>query len=648
MPLNKGVKDIRTEYIRENKDIDVVVVGGGHAGCEAAHACAKLGLRTLLATLSVERIGLTPCNPAMGGPGKGHLIREVDALGGLIGRATDEVAIQMRMLNRSRGIAVRALRAQIDKRLYNLRLRDYMLKNPDIILFEGEVAGIIVKNRKVRGVIFKDGSQIECNAVIVATGTFLNGRLVIGDREWKGGRAGEAGAYSLSDSLKEIGIKVMRFQTATPPRVHKRSIDFSKLKPEPGDAHELRFSHFSYLSRLYEIPSYLAFTNEKTQTEVRKHLHLSPLRIGNIQTHGPRHCPSIDRKVINFPEKVKHPVFVEPEGSETEEMYLQGLTTAMPYEAQLKVIRTIEGLENAEIVRPGYAVEYDFIDPTQLKHSLESREIDGLFFCGQINGTSGYEEAAAQGIVAGINAALKVKGKEPFILSREESYIGVMIDDLVTRGVEEPYRVYTSRAENRLLLRFDNADIRLTPKAREIGMITDEEWEIFLRKKEMVERLVDEINKSKLVPEIFNRFASENNLPEIQENTPLSAYLKRPEVSTKDLFALLSITEEFQDISQSELMEIITFVDAELKYEGYTKRQKKLAETLYRLEKMSIPESIDFEKIPGISYRAKSILSMYRPKTIGEASKLPNIAFSDLVSLAGYLEVNRIKDKEAV
>lgn len=559
---------------------DVVVIGAGHAGCEAALAAAKMGSKTLLLTLNLQKIALMPCNPSIGGIGKGHLVREIDALGGQMAQVADKAAIQIKTLNSSKGPAVRALRAQADKKIYEDEMTKNVLQQQNLHLKQGLVEEIITSKGAVQGVVTSTGHIYEGKTVILAAGTFMKGRLVIGEAELAGGRMGEWPALKLSAGLKKIGLAIRRFQSATPPRVDARSINYSKMDEQPGDKGRLSFSIDNKVQIKDQISSYLTFTNAKTKNIVQKYLQFSPIKSGTLQSHGPRYCPSIDRKVINFADKTSHPVFVEPEGRNTQEMYLQGLTTAMPAVLQQEIVRTVCGLENAQIMRPGYAVEYDYMPPEQLKLSLETKQVEGLFLAGQVIGTTGYEEAAALGLMAGINAALKVKGEKPLIVDRSQGYIGVLIDDLVTKGVDEPYRMFTSRAEYRLLLRCDNAQSRLRPVGNRVGLISKDQ-------------LKSTINKEKAVKEAL--------------------------INTKKI-------KNFK-IEDPEIKEMVRI---ELKYEGYINRQLNEIERFKRLEHLNIPNGLNYSEIKALSFEAREKLQKIKPTSLGQASRIPGITPADI------------------
>lgn len=561
---------------------DVVVIGAGHAGCEAALAAARMGCKTLLLTINLQKIALMPCNPSIGGIGKGHLVREIDALGGQMAKVADKAAIQIKTLNSSKGPAVRALRAQADKKVYEEEMKKVILSEPNLYLKQGLVEEIITTKNAVQGVKTHTGHIYEANTVVLAAGTFMKGRLVVGKSELAGGRMGEWPALKISSSLKKIGLIINRFQSATPPRVDSRSIDYSKIKVQPGDEGHLSFSIDNNSQAKNQVPSYLTFTSTKTKKIVQKYLKYSPIKSGSLQSHGPRYCPSIDRKIINFPDKDSHPVFVEPEGRYTQEMYLQGLTTAMPAALQQEIVRTVPGLENAIIMRPGYAVEYDYMPPEQLKLSLETKAVEGLFLAGQVIGTTGYEEAAALGLMAGINAACKVKGQEPLIIDRSQGYIGVLIDDLVTKGVDEPYRMFTSRAEYRLLLRCDNADIRLRPLGNKIGLVSSAQMKKTAQKKKKVAEVLNKMKK--------NQVDQLNNIPE----------------------------------------NIKEMVEIKLKYEGYINRQLKEINRFKRLEHLKVPANIKYSQIKALSFEAREKLQKVRPTSLGQASRIPGITPADI------------------
>ena len=604
---------------------DIIVVGGGHAGYEATLAAAKMGVKVLLITTTIKKIATMPCNPAIGGPGKGHLVREIDALGGVMGKITDLSLIQIRLLNNSKGPAVQALRAQIERENYKKLIIENLKKQKNLDLLEDEVIEIQntkdKKQNKVYGIITKSGRKIRCRALIISTGTFLNGKIIIGNKIIrKGGRIDEDSSLKLSESLKKLGLKLEKLQTATPPRIAKNSVNFSKMEIQPGTSGACSFSfpEREVIKYKNQIPCWLTYTNKKTHLIIHQNLKYSPIKSGIILEHGPRHCPSIDRKIVNFPKKERHPIFVEPEGRKSQRLYLQGLTTAMPEKIQLKIIRSIEGLEKAEIVQPGYAVVYDFLPPWQIKNTLETKKISGLFLAGQINGTSGYEEAAAQGLIAGINAALFVKSKSPFSLKRNEAYIGVLIDDLITKEHQEPYRVYTASAEYRLLLRQGNADARLTDYGFKLGLQKNKRKQEVEKKQRKIKKVSEELKKINL--------RSLNSWK----------YLKRPGISIKDLLKLLIKNKVYLKTKKLE-EEILKEIEIRAKYEDYIERQKKEVRKSFGLESRKIPK-INYNLIQSLRNSAKERLKEVEPETLGQASRIAGVTPADVSALLIYLE----------
>jgi len=605
---------------------DVIVVGAGHAGCEAALAAARLGLKTLILTINPDKIALMPCNPSIGGVGKSQLVSELDALGGQMAKVADKTYIQLRVLNKRKGLAVQALRAQIDKKEYEIEMKRVLENTENLTLRQGTVNKILVKNDTVTGVSIESGLEFKAKAVIVTTGTFLRGRIIIGRKDYHAGRMGEYPAMNLTNNLISLGFKIGRFQTATPPRVDKRTLDLSKTEIQRGEEEPVGFSIWNKGGIRKNIECYLTYTNKKTNEIVRKNIEESPIKSGMVDTHGPRHCPSIDRKVINFPEKTRHPIFIEPEGENTNEMYLQGLTTSMPPEIQQKIINTVSGLENARIIRPGYAVEYDYIIPNQLNFTLESKKISNLYFAGQINGTSGYEEAAVQGFLSGVNAAQKIKNRPPLILTRDNSYIGVLIDDLITKELIEPYRMYTSRAEYRLILRCDNADIRLSGYGKNIGLITSEQYKKVLNKENKINEAIEKLKSIWINPGKTTIRLFENVDTKLMADTSLSAYklLKRPGVNIDDITGLLNDSNGDYDKDILKQVEII------VKYEGYINRQLNEIKKMEGLEKYYLPQDLNYFDITGLTYEAKEKLSEIRPNTLGQASRIAGISPADI------------------
>lgn len=604
--------------VRNDNPYDVIVIGAGHAGCEAALATARLGLATCLLTMNLDTIAQLSCNPAIGGLAKGHLVREIDALGGEMARVTDRAGIQFRMLNLSKGPAVWSLRAQADRALYRTAMREVLEGQEHLTIKQATADGIIVEEGKVKGVTTSLGTFYGARAVIVTTGTFLKGLMHIGLDHFQGGRAGESPSVNLSDSLSRLGLRLGRLKTGTPPRLDARSIDFSNMAQQWGDYPPPPFSHSTDYIRNPQLPCYVTYTNHVTHDIIRGSLDRSPLFCGKIEGIGPRYCPSIEDKVVRFADKELHQVFLEPEGLNTTEYYANGISTSLPYDVQVRLVRSIPGLEEAEIMRPAYAVEYDFVFPTQLRHSLETKIIRGLFLAGQINGTSGYEEAAAQGLMAGINAALLLKGHPPVALGRDEAYIGVLIDDLVTKGTEEPYRLFTSRAEYRLLLRHDNADLRLTAKGHEVGLVDDETFAGFRAKRMRLSREIERLRQTRVKPPDVNHLLISAGTSPISENTALDKLLRRPEVTYSFISRVSPSPEPVTE-------EIGARSAIHIKYEGYILKQSEQAERQKKLERQRIPEDMDYSAIPGLSREVVQRLTEVNPQTIGQAGRIPGV-----------------------
>ena len=617
---------------------DIAVIGAGHAGCEAALAAARMGMKTLMFSISLEAVANMPCNPHIGGSSKGHLVREIDCLGGEMGKNIDKSYIQLKMLNTSKGPAVYSLRAQADRKKYQAEMKHTLERQENLYLKQAEIVNITLENGKVKSIETNIGAIYDVDAIIVATGTYLKGKIFIGETSFESGPDGVFPANKLSECLKSLGVNLVRFKTGTPARINRKSIDFSKMEIQEGQKDIEAFSLEDEIDKNKEqLPCYLTYTNQKTHDIIRANLHRSPLYAGKIEGTGPRYCPSIEDKVVRFSDKERHQVFIEPMGENTDEMYVQGMSSSLPEDVQIAMYRTLPGLENAEFTRPAYAIEYDCIDPADLKLSLEYKKIENLFFAGQANGTSGYEEAASQGLIAGINAALKLKGKEPVILDRSQAYIGVLIDDIVTKGTNEPYRMMTSRAEYRLLLRQDNADLRLTELGHEVGLISDERYEKFLSKKRNIENEIERIKKLTIKPtEQINKLLEENNSSPIKAGVKLADLLKRTELNYEKLS---EIDPERPGLSKAEAQE----VEIQVKYEGYIKMQEEQVKKFKKLEDKKLSEDINYDDIKGLRIEARQKLNKVKPLSIGQASRISGVSPADVSVLLIYLEQQKRK-----